>query len=236
MIGTYDITSFNELPLTVPVQQLLEHMPEAIHNAAACITLRKDFILVKANDPSSYVYLVLSGRMEALAEYSSGINYSFTEFTAFDLIGEMEAITGDPFYAATIKAQTTCKVIRLSKEAFLDWMRQSPIASFTLCQLVIKKLFSQIKTDRNFLFLDAIDRFTLHLISCYQKRSIDSTLFLKSTRQQIADEIGFCTKTVNRCVKRLSQKGYLTLEHNKIIVNAKQYEQLTTLNRKQSNS
>ncbi|GMA97955.1 Crp/Fnr family transcriptional regulator [Pelosinus sp. IPA-1] len=235
MLGIYDVTSFNELTLSAPVRQMLQHMPEAIRNASSRVTLRKDSILVKANDPSDYVYLVLSGRMEALAEYSSGINYSFTEFTAFDIIGEMEAITGDSHYAVTIKAQTTCKTICMSKETFLDWMRQSPDASFTLCQLVTKKLFSQIKTDRNFLFLDAIDRFVLHLIACYQKRSVDSTLFLKSTRQQIADEIGFCTKTVNRCVKRLSQKGYLTLERNKIVVSKEQYEKLTALNIRQSN-
>lgn len=235
MLGIYDATSYNELTLSAPARQLLQNMPEAIRNATTWVTLRKNSILVKANDPSIYVYLVLSGRMEALAEYSSGINYCFTEFTAFDIIGEMEAITGDPHYAVTIKTLTTCKAIRLSKEAFLDWMRQSPDASFALCQLVIKKLFSQIKTDRNFLFLDAIDRFALHLIACYQKRSVDSTLFLKSTRQQIADEIGFCTKTVNRCVKRLSQKGYLTLEHNKIVVSKEQYEKLNALDIRQSN-
>jgi CRP/FNR family cyclic AMP-dependent transcriptional regulator len=235
MLGLYNDTIYNELTLSTPIRHLLQHMPEAIRNAAAWVTLRKNSIIVKANDPSAYVYLVLSGRMEALAEYSSGINYSFTEFTAFDIIGEMEAITGDPHYAVTVKAQTTCKTIRLSKEAFLDWMRQNPDTSFTLCQLVTKKLFSQIKADRNFLFLDSIDRFALHLIACYQKRSIDSTLFLKSTRQQIADEIGFCTKTVNRCVKKLAQKGYLTLEHNKIVVSKEQYEKLNALEIRQNN-
>lgn len=233
MLGLYDDTSYNDL--TAPIRQLLQHMPEAIRNAAAWVTLRKNSILVKANDPSAYVYLVLSGRMEALAEYSSGINYSFTVFTAFDIIGEMEAITGDPHYAVTVKAQTTCKTIRMSKEVFLDWMRQSPDTSFTLCQLVTKKLFAQIKTDRNFLFLDSIDRFALHLIACYQKRNVNSILYLKSTRQQIADEIGFCTKTVNRCVKRLLQKEYLTLEHNKIVVSKEQYEKLSALNIRQSN-
>jgi CRP/FNR family cyclic AMP-dependent transcriptional regulator len=235
MLGLPNDTLYNELILSTPIKHLLQHMPETIRNAAAWMTLRKNSIIVKANDPSAYVYLVLSGRMEALAEYSSGINYSFTEFTAFDIIGEMEAITGDPHYAVTVKAQTTCKTIRLSKEAFLDWMRQSSDTSFTLCQLVTKKLFSQIKADRNFLFLDSIDRFTLHLIACYQKRSVDSTLLLKSTRQQIADEIGFCTKTVNRCVKKLAQKGYLTLEHNKIIVSQEQYEKLNALEIRQNN-
>lgn len=235
MLGIYNDTLYNETTLPAPIKYLLQHMPEAIRNAAAWVTLRKNSIIVKANDPSTYVYLVLSGRMEALAEYSSGINYSFTEFTAFDIIGEMEAITGDPHYAVTVKAQTTCKTIRLSKEAFLDWMRQSSETSFMFCQLVTIKLFSQIKADRNFLFLDSIDRFILHLIACYQKRNVDSTLFLKSTRQQIADEIGFCTKTVNRCVKRLAQKDCLTLEHNKIVVSQEQYEKLKSLNIRQSN-
>ncbi|EGO64242.1 Crp/Fnr family transcriptional regulator [Acetonema longum] len=218
-----------ESDLPVPIRQLLQNMLKVCGDAAVWVTLRKDTPIVKGHDPSTLVYLVVSGQMEALAEFPSGIHYSFSKFTAFDMVGELEAITGDGHYAITVKAQTTCKAFCLPKETFLDWLRQCPSDSLTVCSLLAEKLFAQLKANRSFLFLDSIDRFALHLIACYQQQNLDSSLCLSSTRQQIADEIGFCTKTVNRCVKRLAEQGYISLERNKIVVDQEQYQRLLAL-------
>lgn len=223
-----------ELDLPASIKQLLQNMLKVTGDAAVWVTLRKNAPIVKAHDPSTLVYLVVSGSMEALAEFPSGIHYSFSKFTAFDMIGELEAITGDGQYAITVKALTTCKAFCLSKEAFLDWLRQCPDASLTVCSLLAEKLFLQLKVNRSFLFLDSIDRFSLHLIACYQRNNKNTKLCLNSTRQQIADEIGFCTKTVNRCVKRLTEQGYISLEHNKIVVDQEQYQRLVALDIKPS--
>ncbi|VBB07093.1 Hypothetical protein LUCI_2337 [Lucifera butyrica] len=224
-----DHTAYGNLSLPDQINQLLSTMPESVRNACTLVTLRKNSVVVKAKDPSANVYLILSGRMGALAEFPTGINYSFTEFTPFDMIGELEAITGDLQYAVTVKAITNCKALCMPKEVFLDWLRQCSDTSFAICRLVTQKLFKQLKADRSFLFLDSIDRLIVHLITAYEKRSVNSVLHLTSTRQQIADEIGFCTKTVNRCIKRLDQSGYITLAHSKIMVNQNQYDQLVSL-------
>ncbi len=48
-------------------------------------------------------------------------------------------------------------------------------------------------------------------------------------RQQIADETGFSTKTVNRSIRKLSDNGLVTLDGRKIIISESQYEQLLAL-------
>jgi len=221
--------------LAIPesIQHLLQHMPQHVKAACTLVTLKKGSVLVKASEASSYVYLIISGRLVALAEYPTGINYSFAEMTSFDIVGEMEALIGDSCYAVSVKAETNCKAIRMTKETFLDWIRQNAEFSFAICQLVTKKLFNQVKAHRNSLFLSATDRLVLHLIDCYKRQHEEATLHLQSTRQQISDEIGFCTKTVNRCLKKLHQGGYLLLNRSHISISPLQYKKLAALMTKQ---
>ena len=48
------------------------------------------------------------------------------------------------------------------------------------------------------------------------------------TRPAISEEIGFCTRTVNRSLRKLAEEGFVTIQRGKVRLTAKQYEMLTT--------
>ena len=64
----------------------------------------------------------------------------------------------------------------------------------------------------------------LYLIRKYERHGrADNTCSLKQTRCQMAEEIGFSIKTMDRSIKKLEEDGMLRLEKGKIQVDQSGY-------------
>jgi CRP/FNR family cyclic AMP-dependent transcriptional regulator len=63
----------------------------------------------------------------------------------------------------------------------------------------------------------------------YRKHAKNKTCTMQIKRQQIAEETGFSTKTVNRSIRKLSDNGLVTIDGRKIIISERQYNQLLEL-------
>lgn len=92
-------------------------------------------------------------------------------------------------------------------------------ALFLRAQENIHRLITQTAEARKYLFMEGKDRLMVHLIRLYeQHQPLPPILELRHTRSQMAEEIGFSVKTLNRSVKRLEELSLIQVQKGKIVI------------------
>ena len=130
-----------------------------------------------------------------------------------------------------IKAGTDCThifIILSGKVTGVEWPmheRSYPFKDFgpgdffLRTQENMRRLITQTAEARKYLFMEGKDRLMVHLIRKFEQRlPTPQVLELRHTRSQIAEEIGFSVKTLNRSVQKLEELGFIRVQHGKILI------------------
>ena len=92
-------------------------------------------------------------------------------------------------------------------------------ALFMRTQENMHRLITQTAEARKYLFMEGKDRLMVHLIRLFEQRQPQpDCLELKKTRQQLAEEIGFSVKTLNRSIKHLEEMGLIQVRKGKVVI------------------
>ncbi|MBM4761178.1 Crp/Fnr family transcriptional regulator [Bacillus sp. B15-48] len=207
------------------LQQLFKNIPISSRSCRV-VKMKADTKFISANSVCNEIWILIEGRIRAIEEQISGDVYVFTEFQAPQLFGEVEGLSGLSSYKATLVTSTDCQFIVLPMENYLNWIRNDSEALFLRTRTTMKFILEQTKKERTYLFLDGIDRLMLFLTKYYRKHAKNKSCIIQMNRQQIADETGLSTKTVNRSIKKLSDEGILTKQGGKIVISDQHYEHL----------
>ena len=207
------------------LEYLIEHMPEDIKRQ----TTRKVFLpgesLMRKGERATHVYLLTRGSTRVSNEFASGQRYTFASLDTPDLIGDLEVLSGQGAYAASNEAITTCEVIAMNADTFLQWMRKDSEFALTVAQMLAAKMYPTSNEAGRVKFLPSLERLHSYLIKRLGSIETD-TFILHTSRQQIADDIGTSVKTVNRGVAKLKEAGLISLLHGKISINKEQQKAL----------
>ena len=95
--------------------------------------------LMRQGDPSDAMYLVLSGRLEALIVDEARSYRVLREIGRGEPIGEMGVISGAP-RSATVRALRDCILARLDGQDFTDALQALPKAGLSLARKLIERL------------------------------------------------------------------------------------------------
>ena len=204
---------------------MLDHMPDSIRRQ----TTRRDFLpgesVVRKGEPADRVFLLTKGSLRVSNEFASGQRFTFGSLEVPDLIGDLEVLAGQKSYAASNEAVSTCEVIAMSAETFLQWMRSDNEFALAVAQLLAAKMYPTSNEAGRVKFLPSLERLHAYLIK--RLGTIQTDLFiLHTSRQQIADDIGTSVKTVNRGVAKLREAGLISLNRGKITINEEQQQAL----------
>lgn len=204
---------------------MLEHMPEEIRR----LTSRRIFLpgeaVVRKGERADHVYILTKGSTRVSNEFASGQRYTFARQNVPDLIGDLEVLAGQPIFSTTNEALTTCEVISMTAETFLQWMQLDNHFSFAVARLLAAKMYPTSNENGRIKFQPSLERLQHYLLK--RLGDIDTDLFiLHTSRQQIADDIGTSVKTVNRGVTKLKDAGLISLIHGKIAIDKAQQEAL----------
>lgn len=210
-------------------QWLVEYirlMPPELLGKCLLVKRAKDASLVRMGDAADSVYLLISGEVRIMNELPQGTVYSFAKLYAPAMLGEYEVLGNFAYYRATVVCETDCTFVYLTKNDFLAWMKKSHEAIFKLAVQIVKKNASQVSRDRAFLFTTGESRLAYHLAQYYENKAEQGVCELSIPRRQLADEIGFCVKTIDRCIGKFKSLGMLGRRGMKITINAEQYRSL----------
>ncbi|MFB6468167.1 Crp/Fnr family transcriptional regulator [Cytobacillus sp. Hz8] len=215
-------------PQRTYLKQLFKHIPIS-SRSCHFLEIEEDTKFISANEPCNEVWILIEGRVRATEEQISGDVYAFIDFQAPELFGEMEGLAGIPYYRVTLMTITNCKFLIMPLHHYLNWIRKDSEALFLRARAITSRTLEESKNNHTYLFLDGMNRLMLYLIQYYRKFEKNKMCVMQIKRQQMADETGFSTKTVNRTIKKLSDQGLITVDKRKITITERQYEQLSAL-------
>ncbi len=207
------------------LEYILDHMPAEIKRQTTHKVYLPGESIVRKGEEAKHVYLLTKGETRVSNEFASGQRYTFGSLDVPDLIGDLEVLAGQQLYAASNEAASTCEVIAMRAETFLQWMHIDNDFAVAVAQLLAAKMYPTSNEAGRVKFLPSLDR--LHSYLLKRLGDIETDLFiLHTSRQQIADDIGTSVKTVNRGVVKLKEAGLISLLHGKITMNKEQQELL----------
>ena len=180
---------------------------------------------IKAGVDCTHIFLILSGKVTGIEWPTYEQAYPFKDFGPGDFFGEIECFARLPQYRISIVAATKCKVLTIPADSYMEWMRMDGDALFLRAQENIHRLITQTAEARKYLFMEGKDRLMVHLIRLYEQQP-SPALELRQTRTQMAEEIGFSVKTLNRSVKRLEELSLIQIHKGKIVIPQEGYQRM----------
>lgn len=219
---------FRELPSRKReyMRTLFRNCTEEVKYYMNLIEIEPNSTFIKAGENCTYIYIVISGKVTGVEWPMHEKSYPFKDFGPGDFFGEIECFAGMEKYRISIVASTKCRVLAIPAAYYMEWMRMDVEALFMRTQTNMQRLLSQTAEARKYLFMDAKDRLMVHLIRKYEQRQQPKELELRQTRTQIAEEIGFSIKTLDRSIKRLEEMGLIQVRHGKVWIPEDGYRQM----------
>jgi predicted acylesterase/phospholipase RssA len=112
---------------------------DALSREVTWVHLRGGQVLFRQGDPSTSLFIVVSGRLRAVTEKPDGSLRVLNEVAAGESIGEMGLITGAPRSATILALRDTC-LATLSHEGFLKAATSYPHLLLALARGVVNRL------------------------------------------------------------------------------------------------
>ncbi len=219
--------NFSKSNLTAEQSDFLNHFfmncPDSFRTNIIFKTFPPKSILINTADSCSFVYILLSGKLQAIEEQVVDMDYEFTQFPAIDIIGDYELFTQDTYRIITVAALEPSLCLVIPSNAYLSWIRTDANALFIRIKILLRQLIKQTQFERQNFFFSNRERFLFFIYKEYtdvQKTSKEITVNL--THNEIAAHLGCSLRTVNRLVKELQAEELITIIHGKIHINQKQ--------------
>ncbi|HAE92440.1 Crp/Fnr family transcriptional regulator [Tissierella praeacuta] len=190
------------------------------------VTVEAGVRFVAVDEVINTIWILLSGQVKALEEYSTGETYTFKKFPAPEVFGEMEALADITKFRATLITESQCVFLNIPVDIYQEFLKNNSQYLYRRTNIILKRVLDEQKHMRMFLMIKSIDRIKIYLIQHYQLYAKDHICILRITRQQIAEETGYAVKTVNRVIKKLEEQNLLKIEGQRIIITEIQYEKM----------
>lgn len=172
------------------------------------------------------IWILLSGEVKALEEYSTGDIYTFKKFKASEIFGEMELLADVNKFRATLISETDCVFLNIPADVYKDFLKSNSEYLYKRTNNILKRVLDEQRYLRTFLMIKSLDRVKIYFTQHYELYSKKDKCILRITRQQIAEETGYSVKTINRAIRELDEARLLTVEGQRIIITKSQYEKM----------
>ena len=202
---------------------IFKNAPPYIMDHSVIKNLSPDQALLLAEQKADKVYIHISGTLQGIDTQVCDVIYSFVELTPINIIGEFEAFSNRSNYLINIIAKTKATLISIDVNDFINWMKFDIQALNIITRYLAIKLSDELKTNREYLFLSSYDRLLLYLYHCTYKNTGKRSVTIYKTQNEIADQIGFSGKTINRTVSKLVADGLISSGRNTIKISTEQY-------------
>lgn len=222
---------FNELPpkKRAYMDLLFQNCSEEVKYYMTLTEVEADTTLIKAGERCNNIYIILSGKVTGIDWPINERAYSFKDFGPGDFFGEIECFADLLYYRISVVTVTKCHVLTIPAAFYMEWIQNDVEALYSRTKVNMRRLITQTTDARRYLFLEAKERLVLYLVRKYEQKAANSKIIdmnLNQTRTQLAEEIGFSTKTLSRNIKILEEKGFIQVNKGKILITEEEYQRM----------
>lgn len=177
--------------------------------------------LFHEGDPGHSVYFLQAGQVKIVQILPDGAEVILDYAGPGDCVGEM-ALVDDGLRSATAIALEAVEVLALTREQFMEFLRQYPAVSLLMLRHavgMVRRMNEQVQT---LLSLDATGRLAKKLLDLAERhgqqtpRGLD--VGLRISQDQLAQMVGAARSTVNKQLGWFQERGILTLERERIYI------------------
>ena len=222
---------FNELPpkKRAYMDLLFQNCSEEVKYYMTLMEVEADTTLIKAGERCNNIYIILSGKVTGIDWPINERAYSFKDFGPGDFFGEIECFADLLYYRISVVTVTKCHVLTIPAAFYMEWIQNDAEALYSRTKVNMRRLITQTTDARRYLFLEAKERLVLYLVRKYEQKAANSKIIdmnLNQPRTQLAEEIGFSTKTLSRNIKILEEKGFIQVNKGKILITEEEYQRM----------
>lgn len=210
------------------LNELFRDMPEEIAKEIMYKEVKKNENLLIAGNPAETVYIILKGHVVGLDHQKLGRVYSFMDFTKMYIVGDFEAFAEYSEYGVSICTTEDCKLLKISSNSYLRWIRYDENALFLRLNNILTTLTFERRMDRKYLMMGCKERLADFLVKMYEKDITENEERFKimKTQNELADKIGFNVRSIQRSISSLEKENLISTESGKVIISQEQYVRL----------
>jgi CRP/FNR family transcriptional regulator, cyclic AMP receptor protein len=174
-------------------------------------------VVLTEGDLGDSLFAIVQGRVKVFIGDEDGREIILKILTAGELFGEMSLIDQEPRSASVAALEpTTLKV--LSAQAFQECLTRAPRIATTVMQALAKRLRDADRKISTLALLDVYGRVANTLLELAIENDGKLIVGEKLSQQDIANMVGASREMVNRILKDLSERGYISIESKQITI------------------
>ena len=191
-------------------------------------TFKKDNLIVSQDSPGDALFVLLEGRVKVVLYGENGREIILKLLNAGDFFGEMSILDGEKRSANVIAMEGTT-VCSLSREDFIEHLREHPDTAFNILGIMSRRLRYADQLIGNLTLLDVYARLAQVLIDLATEEKDERTsghwIKKRPTHQDLANMIGTSRETVSRAIGEFQRRGLIQIEGKALILSQTFVEQ-----------
>ncbi len=203
---------------TVPLFQDLPETDLAVMNELAIEkTVTKGTVVLTEGAVGDSLYTIISGRVKVFIGDEDGREIILKMLGPGDFFGEMSMIDSRP-RSASVSALENCTFRVLSHAAFEECLRRAPRIATLVMQSLAKRLRDADRKISTLALMDVYGRVASTLLELAINSNGKKIIGDKLSQQDLANMVGASREMVNRILKDLTERGYISIESKTITI------------------
>ena len=173
--------------------------------------------IIRAGEETDALYIILAGHAKVLIPDDDGNEVILSHMGPNDFFGEMGLLDDQP-RSASVETTEPCEVLRISRSAFLNCLRDNFDAAMLVIRNLVKRLREADRKIESLALIDVYGRVARLLMEMAKEEDGEWIVAKAPPKQEIARMIGASREMVSRVVKDLHEKGVIRAEKRRIII------------------
>ena len=167
----------------------------------------KHAILIHEGERGDELFILLEGRVQVFLADHNGREIILNTQGPGHVFGEM--VLDGAARSASVKAIEKCRVSRVSREAFRDFLESTPSAALELIDVLMQRVRMLTQSVGDLALLDVYGRVAKLLLELATEVDGSQLIRAPPTQQEIGSRVGCSREMVSRIFKGLRAGGYL---------------------------
>ena len=185
------------------------------------VKISKGGILFKEGDEGEHVYVIIDGKLKLGTASGDGRENLLSILGPGEMFGELSLFDPGP-RTSTATAVTDSKLLSLSHEKLIPWLKGNPDVSLHLLARLAQRLRRTNEAVGDLVFSDVPGRVAKALIDLGSRfgKVTDEGLFVHHdlTQEELAQLVGASRETVNKALADFAGRGWLKLDGRAVLI------------------
>ncbi len=177
----------------------------------------KNTVILTEGEAGDSLFLIVQGRVKVFIGDEDGREIILKILAPGDFFGEMSMIDRQPRSASVSTLEPSVFRV-LSHQAFQDCLDRTPRIGSIVMQALAKRLRDADRKISTLALMDVYGRVAATLTELAITTNGKTIVGERLSQQDIANMVGASREMVNRILKDLSERGYITVESKSITI------------------